>query len=164
MDYLDKLNLFRRRRNPPSDTTETSTTGGSVSSPTIVLSPASPSAGEISTTSSSGEPSGGAGGAPEKKRKKKTKRKRTVSVVPISEVTEASLELWRTLPTKIRQDPSMVSFQQVELEHARLHGEYDSFFFTYFCLNGYIGGIKGAIYTVVIRQSEVSDILSFDVF
>lgn len=129
MDYLDKLNLFRRRRNPPSDTTETSTTGGSVSSPTIVLSPASPSAGEISTTSSSGEPSGGAGGAPEKKRKKKTKRKRTVSVVPISEVTEASLELWRTLPTKIRQDPSMVSFQQVELEHARLHGEYDSFFF-----------------------------------
>ncbi|XP_062705495.1 P protein isoform X2 [Aedes albopictus] len=124
MDYLDKLNLFRRRRNPPSDTTETSTTGGgSVSSPTIVLSPASPSAGEISTTSSSGEPSGGAGGAPEKKRKKKTKRKRTVSVVPISEVTEASLELWRTLPTKIRQDPSMVSFQQVELEHARLHGD-----------------------------------------
>ncbi|XP_055638999.1 P protein-like isoform X2 [Toxorhynchites rutilus septentrionalis] len=40
-----------------------------------------------------------------------------------SEVTEASLELWRSLPTKIRQDPSMVSFQQVELEHARLHGD-----------------------------------------
>ncbi|XP_035779788.1 P protein-like isoform X2 [Anopheles albimanus] len=39
-----------------------------------------------------------------------------------SEVTEASLELWRTLPPKIRHDPSMVSFQQVELEHARLHG------------------------------------------
>ncbi|XP_062548616.1 P protein-like isoform X2 [Armigeres subalbatus] len=117
MDYLDKLNIFRRRRNLPSETTDT---GGSVSSPTIVLSPASPSAGEIST-SSSGEPSGVAD--PEKKQKKKSKRKRHVSVVPISEVTEASLELWRTLPTKIRQDPSMVSFQQVELEHSRLHGD-----------------------------------------
>ncbi|XP_058453934.1 P protein-like isoform X2 [Malaya genurostris] len=40
-----------------------------------------------------------------------------------SEVTEASLELWRTLPSKIRQDPSMVSFRQVELEQARLHGD-----------------------------------------
>ncbi|XP_058826333.1 P protein-like isoform X2 [Topomyia yanbarensis] len=40
-----------------------------------------------------------------------------------SEVTEASLELWRTLPSKIRHDPSMVSFRQVELEQARLHGD-----------------------------------------
>lgn len=117
MDYMDKLNIFRRRRNPPSDTSDTT---GSVSSPTIVLSPASPSAGEIST-SSSGEPSGVVETV--KSRKKKGKRKRHVSVVPISEVTEASLELWRTLPTKIRQDPSMVSFQQVELEHSRLNGD-----------------------------------------
>lgn len=136
MDYLDKLNLFRRRRPKSAETVGTETAEAAVttkmptesaSNPTITLSPACPSVGEIST-SSSGEPSGGglngASTPPEgKKRKKKGKRKRTVSVVPLSEVTEASLELWRTLPTKIRQDPSMVSFQQVDLEHARLHGE-----------------------------------------
>lgn len=37
-----------------------------------------------------------------------------------SEVTEASLEVWRGLPAKIRQDPSMVSFQ---VENERLHGK-----------------------------------------
>uniref|UniRef100_A0A336L061 CSON002011 protein n=1 Tax=Culicoides sonorensis TaxID=179676 RepID=A0A336L061_CULSO len=40
--------------------------------------------------------------------------------IPLSEVTEASLEVWRGLPAKIRQDPSMVSFQ---VENERLHGE-----------------------------------------
>lgn len=114
MDYLDKLNIFRRRHHTTSSDTTTSTP-----SPTITLSPASPSAAEISD--GSGEPSNATNGT--KKPRKKSKRKRTVSVVPISEVTEASLELWRTLPPKIRQDPSMVSFQQVDLEHARLHGD-----------------------------------------
>uniref|UniRef100_A0A8D8HST2 P protein n=1 Tax=Culex pipiens TaxID=7175 RepID=A0A8D8HST2_CULPI len=122
MDVLDKLNIFRRRRNR-TGSAEPEPAPASASSPTIVLSPASPSAGEISTCSS-GEPSTPHGAlGTGLKPKKKGKRKRTVSVVPISEVTEASLELWRALPPKIRQDPSMVSFQQVELEHARLHGD-----------------------------------------
>ena len=42
------------------------------------------------------------------------------SVISLSQVTEASLEIWRTLPEKIRQDPSLASFRQ---EHERLHGK-----------------------------------------
>lgn len=42
------------------------------------------------------------------------------SFVSLSEVTEGSLQVWRTLPEKIRQDPSLASFRQ---EHERLHGE-----------------------------------------
>lgn len=38
------------------------------------------------------------------------------------QVTEASLEIWRTLPAAIRQDPSLASFRQ---EHERLHGPDD---------------------------------------
>jgi len=41
------------------------------------------------------------------------------SVVSLSEVTEGSLQVWRTLPEKIRQDPSLASFRQ---EHERIHG------------------------------------------
>lgn len=37
--------------------------------------------------------------------------------VPVSEVTAGALEIWRTLPEKIRQDPSLASFRQ---EHERL--------------------------------------------
>ncbi|XP_063698960.1 P protein-like isoform X2 [Culicoides brevitarsis] len=37
-----------------------------------------------------------------------------------NEVTEESLKVWRNLPAKIRQDPSMVSFR---VENERLHGE-----------------------------------------
>lgn len=47
------------------------------------------------------------------------------SFVSLSEVTEGSLQVWRTLPEKIRQDPSLASFRQ---EHERLHGEYKKFF------------------------------------
>lgn len=36
-----------------------------------------------------------------------------------SEVTEGALQVWRTLPERIRQDPSLASFRQ---EHERLHG------------------------------------------
>ena len=43
------------------------------------------------------------------------------SFVSLSEVTEGSLQVWRTLPEKIRQDPSLASFRQ---EHERLHGEF----------------------------------------
>lgn len=42
------------------------------------------------------------------------------SFVSLSEVTEGSLQVWRTLPEKIRQDPSLASFRQ---EHERIHGE-----------------------------------------
>lgn len=36
-----------------------------------------------------------------------------------SDVTEESLQAWLALPSKIRHDPSLASFQ---LEHERLHG------------------------------------------
>lgn len=34
------------------------------------------------------------------------------SVVSLSDVTEESLEVWRALPEKIRQDPSLASFRK----------------------------------------------------
>uniref|UniRef100_A0A182S867 Uncharacterized protein n=1 Tax=Anopheles maculatus TaxID=74869 RepID=A0A182S867_9DIPT len=106
MNYLNNLNVFKRRRNVSS--TDSSSAVSSPASPAVTIDAAA----------------GTSGATPQRKKKRKSKRKRTISVVPISEVTEASLELWRTLPPKIRHDPSMVSFQQVELEHARLHGKY----------------------------------------
>lgn len=48
------------------------------------------------------------------------------SIVSLSEVTEGSLQVWRTLPEKIRQDPSLASFRQ---EHERIHGECFNDFF-----------------------------------
>lgn len=39
-----------------------------------------------------------------------------------NEVTEGALQVWRTLPERIRQDPSLASFRQ---EHERLHGDVD---------------------------------------
>lgn len=36
-----------------------------------------------------------------------------------SEVTEGALQVWRALPERIRQDPSLASFR---MEHERLHG------------------------------------------
>jgi hypothetical protein len=42
-----------------------------------------------------------------------------ISLVTPSEVTEASLKVWKQLPSSIRHDPSMVSFQQ---EHERWKG------------------------------------------
>lgn len=42
------------------------------------------------------------------------------SVVSLSDVTEESLEVWRGLPEKIRDDPSLASFRK---KHERLHGE-----------------------------------------
>ncbi|XP_050083930.1 P protein-like isoform X1 [Anopheles aquasalis] len=108
MEYLS--NVFKRRRNT-SSTTDSSSGAPSPAAPATVAQP-----------SASGASGANPAATPQRKKKRKSTRKRTISVVPISEVTEASLELWRTLPPKIRHDPSMVSFQQVELEHARLHG------------------------------------------
>lgn len=48
------------------------------------------------------------------------RNKSIISLVPLSEVTEASLKVWRQLPGSIRHDPSMISFQQ---EHDRWRGE-----------------------------------------
>lgn len=45
-------------------------------------------------------------------------RRRKDEVTP-DEVTEQSLQVWLALPSKIRRDPSLVSFQ---MEHERLHG------------------------------------------
>lgn len=60
--------------------------------------------------------------------KKKTPQRPSIvsnySFVSLSEVTEGSLQVWRTLPEKIRQDPSLASFRQ---EHERLHGELEKF-------------------------------------
>lgn len=41
-----------------------------------------------------------------------SQKKASISMVPLSEVTEASLAVWRQLPGTIRHDPSMVSFAQ----------------------------------------------------
>ncbi|XP_036328822.1 P protein isoform X2 [Rhagoletis pomonella] len=38
------------------------------------------------------------------------------------EVTEGALQVWRALPERIRQDPSLASFR---MEHERLHGDLD---------------------------------------
>jgi Na+/H+ antiporter NhaD/arsenite permease-like protein len=54
-----------------------------------------------------------------KKILKRRKRKNSEVYVPPNEVTEGSLQIWRTLPEKIRQDPSLASFRQ---EHERIHG------------------------------------------
>lgn len=50
------------------------------------------------------------------------RKKSSIVLVPLSEVTEASLKVFRQLPGTIRHDPSMISFQQ---EHERWKGEYD---------------------------------------
>lgn len=52
---------------------------------------------------------------------KQSKRRKSIfSIISQREVTEESLKIWLGLPLKIRQDPSLASFQ---LEHDRLHGE-----------------------------------------
>lgn len=48
-----------------------------------------------------------------------SQQKSIISLVPLSEVTEASLKVWRQLPGTIRHDPSMISFQQ---EHDKWKG------------------------------------------
>ncbi|XP_037033883.1 P protein-like [Bradysia coprophila] len=48
-------------------------------------------------------------------------RRRKDEITP-KDVTEQSLQVWLGLPSKIRRDPSLVSFQ---MEHERLHGHDD---------------------------------------
>lgn len=58
--------------------------------------------------------------------KKRDRSKSTFSIISLSEVTEGALQIWRTLPEKIRQDPSLASFRQ---ENERIHGKYFTFFY-----------------------------------
>lgn len=58
--------------------------------------------------------------AEKKKKKLQSRRKSWFQFISPSDVTTESLQVWAGLPQKIRQDPSMASFQ---LECDRLHGE-----------------------------------------
>lgn len=53
--------------------------------------------------------------------KPRERSKSNYSIISLSEVTEGALQIWRTLPEKIRQDPSLASFRQ---ENERLHGKF----------------------------------------
>lgn len=46
--------------------------------------------------------------------------KSNFSVISLSDVTEESLEVWRSLPEEIRTDPSLASFRK---KHERLMGK-----------------------------------------
>lgn len=46
------------------------------------------------------------------------------SVVSLSDVTEESLEVWRALPEKIREDPSLASFRR---KNEKLLGKFCSY-------------------------------------
>lgn len=59
---------------------------------------------------------------PKKNNAKKSRRKSLFTLITPSDVTEVSLDVWRHLPSKIRHDPSMVSFQ---LEEKKLHCKYN---------------------------------------
>lgn len=51
---------------------------------------------------------------------KQSKRRKSIfSIISPRDVTEESMRIWLGLPLKIRQDPSLASFQ---MEHDRLHG------------------------------------------
>uniref|UniRef100_A0A336LQF6 CSON000900 protein n=1 Tax=Culicoides sonorensis TaxID=179676 RepID=A0A336LQF6_CULSO len=55
---------------------------------------------------------------------KRDRSKSNYSLISLSEVTEGALQIWRSLPEKIRQDPSLASFRQ---ENERIHGpEHDA--------------------------------------
>lgn len=47
------------------------------------------------------------------------RRESKSSIVATADVTQQSLQIWLNLPTAIRHDPSLASFQ---MEHDRLHG------------------------------------------
>lgn len=53
------------------------------------------------------------------------KRSSQATIVSPEDVNEASLQVWRTLPSKIRQDPSLAPFQ---LENERVYGRAFIFF------------------------------------
>lgn len=47
------------------------------------------------------------------------RRRSLLTLIAPDDVTEGSLQVWRGLPSKIRQDPSLAPFQ---LENERVHG------------------------------------------
>lgn len=53
----------------------------------------------------------------------KPRRKSSLlALVSPDDVNEGTLEVWRTLPSKIRQDPSLLPFQ---VENERVNGVYE---------------------------------------
>lgn len=77
-------------------------------------------AGRPSTSNENDEPSSSQDAAAATTSRHTARKPSSISLVPLSEVTEASLKVWRQLPNSIRHDPSMVSFQQ---EHERWKGK-----------------------------------------
>lgn len=47
------------------------------------------------------------------------RRRSILTLISPDDVTEGTLQVWRSLPQKIRQDPSLAPFQ---LENERVHG------------------------------------------
>lgn len=61
----------------------------------------------------------------------KPRRKSSLlALVSPDDVTEGTLEVWRTLPSKIRQDPSLLPFQ---VENERVNGAYVRWGLLYEC-------------------------------
>lgn len=56
-------------------------------------------------------------GPPPRQRRKSS----LLALVSPDDVTEGTLQVWRTLPSKIRQDPSLLPFQ---VENERVNGSY----------------------------------------
>lgn len=48
------------------------------------------------------------------------RRRSLLTLISPDDITEGTLQVWRTLPSKIRQDPSLAPFQ---VEHERVHGK-----------------------------------------
>lgn len=49
------------------------------------------------------------------------RRRSLLALVSPDDITEETLQVWRSLPSKIRQDPSLAPFQ---VENDRVHGNY----------------------------------------
>lgn len=48
------------------------------------------------------------------------RRRSLLALISPDDITEGTLQVWRTLPSKIRQDPSLAPFQ---VENERVHGK-----------------------------------------
>lgn len=48
------------------------------------------------------------------------RRRSLLTLISPDDVTEGTLQVWRSLPSKIRQDPSLAPFQ---VENERVHGK-----------------------------------------
>lgn len=76
--------------------------------------------GETTTSFAGSSHDNDEAGEKQKQKKQKSRRKSFFQLISPSDVTTESLQVWAGLPQKIRQDPSMASFQ---MECDRLHGK-----------------------------------------